>query len=338
MTNQNGTSTEYAYDGFARTATIDHVLAGGTGSLHRMDYAYDKVHNRRMEKNTYDATWMATLPANVQAFLTPRNGKGDVYAYDWAYRLSNARYDVTNPATEVANPGSQAYAKLVTYTLDGLGNRSQVQTTVVPGAPVTVSYSTDVVNQYTAVGGVNRTHDNNGNLSDDGTRIFRYDYANRITRRSSRRRTPRSRPTGSTLWGRRVEKAVNGGATTRFVYDGQHILEEYDGNDVLQAKFTFEDGIDVPRTMDRADIADVDGDSNTTEVLRFAYHQNALQKRYRGERADRSCRRVDELRRVRQSHHRQPTGCRGCYERCRKPFPVHRARVGCRGRPLPLPC
>ena len=28
--------------------------------------------------------------------------------------------------------------------------------------------------------------------------------------------------------------------------------------------------------MDRADIADVDGDQNTTEVLRFHYHQQAL--------------------------------------------------------------
>jgi len=38
----------------------------------------------------------------------------------------------------------------------------------------------------------------------------------------------------------------------------------------------YEDGIDQPRCMDRADLADVNGNGNTTEVLRFHYHQQAL--------------------------------------------------------------
>ena len=40
----------------------------------------------------------------------------------------------------------------------------------------------DVVNQYTQVGGVNRTHDSNGNLTDDGTYLFSYDFQNRLVR------------------------------------------------------------------------------------------------------------------------------------------------------------
>ena len=274
--NQNGTATEYAYDGFARVATVDHLLAGGTGSLHRLDYLYDKVHNRRMEKNAYDAAWVSTLPAAAQAMLGARNGKGDVYRYDWASRLADARYDVVNPVTEVANPGSQPYARLVTYALDGLGNRSQVQTTVPPGTPVTVTYATDVVNQYTAVGGVNRAHDANGNVKDDGTLLFAFDYRNRITEVRLKATNALVATYRHDALGRRVEKAVSGGATTRFVYDGQDVVEEYDGADVWQASYTFEDSIDSPRTMDRADLADVDGDANTTEVLRFVYHQNAL--------------------------------------------------------------
>ena len=43
-----------------------------------------------------------------------------------------------------------------------------------------------------------------------------------------------------------------------------------------QARYVYEDGIDQPRCMDRADIADVNGNQNTTEVLRFHYHQQAL--------------------------------------------------------------
>ena len=90
-----------------------------------------------------------------------------------AYRLIDARFDVTNPASEVASPGTQPYAKLLQYTIDGLGNRSQVQTTP-PVPATTVTYATDVVNQYTAIGGVSRSHDNNGNLKDDGTHLFGY--------------------------------------------------------------------------------------------------------------------------------------------------------------------
>ncbi len=56
----------------------------------------------------------------------------------------------------------------------------------------------------------------------------------------------------------------------------QQVIEEWDGSDNWVAEYVYEDGIDRPRAMDRADIADVDGDSNTTEILRFHYHQNVL--------------------------------------------------------------
>ena len=44
----------------------------------------------------------------------------------------------------------------------------------------------------------------------------------------------------------------------------------------MAGRYVYEDGIDRPRCMDRADIADVNGNQNTTEVLRFHYHQQAL--------------------------------------------------------------
>ena len=228
-----------------------------------------------MEKNTFDAAWIPTLPAQVQTFLNGRNTKGDVYAYDWAYRLVDARYDVTNPLQEVQNPGSQPFVKDVAYTLDGLGNRSQVLTTP-PTPPSTVTYAADVVNQYTAVGGVARTHDNNGNLKDDGTWVFSYDFENRLVQvRQSGTLTLIADYHYDAL-GRRVEKVLAAGTTTRYLLDGVEVVEEYDAVGNWQARYVYEDGIDRPRCMDRADIADVNGNQNTTEVLRFHYHQQAL--------------------------------------------------------------
>ena len=275
-TNQNAATTDHGYDGFARLSQLDHKN-GSSQSFHTFDYLYDKVHNRRMEKNSFNATWINSLPTGIQPFLNARNGKGDVYAYDMAYRMVDTRYDVANPATEVATPGSQTYVTKQIYTLDGLGNRSQTQQTPWGGSTTTVAYSFNAMNEYTAIGGTSRTHDSNGNLTDDGTQTYHYDYKNRLVEvRVSGSSTVVAKYKYDAL-GRRVEKhVVSGAVTTRYVLDGQDIVEEFDGNNTWLARYFHEDRIDHPRAMDRADISDVDGDSNTAEILRFTYHQNAL--------------------------------------------------------------
>ncbi len=275
-TNQNATTTDHGYDGFARLSQLDHKNSSSQ-SFHTFDYLYDKVHNRRMEKNSFNSTWINSLPTGIQPFLNARNGKGDVYAYDMAYRMVDTRYDVTNPATEVATPGSQTYVTKQVYTLDGLGNRSQTQQTPWGGSATTVSYSFNAMNEYTAIGGTSRTHDSNGNLTDDGTQTYHYDYKNRLVEvRVSGSSTVIAKYKYDAL-GRRVEKhVVSGAVTTRYILDGQDIVEEFDGNNTWLARYFHEDRIDHPRAMDRADISDVDGDSNTSEILRFTYHQNAL--------------------------------------------------------------
>ena len=121
-----------------------------------------------------------------------------------------------------------------------------------------------------------RSHDNNGNLTDDGTYKFGYDFENRLVELRNSTTNALIASYRYDALGRRVEKAVVGGATTRYVLDGVQVVEEFDGSNVWQARYVYEDGIDQPRCMDRADIADVNGNSNTTEVLRFHYHQQAL--------------------------------------------------------------
>ena len=149
-TNQNATTTDHGYDGFARLSQLDHK-SGSSQSFPTFDYLYDRVHNRRMEKNSFNATWINSLPTGIQPFLNARNGKGDVYAYDMAYRMVDTRYDVTNPATEVATPGSQTYVTKQIYTLGGLGNRSQTQQTPWGGSTTTVAYASCTLHQRDAI-------------------------------------------------------------------------------------------------------------------------------------------------------------------------------------------
>ena len=63
--------------------------------------------------------------------------------------------------------------------MDDVSNRTSVVTTP-PGT--TVSYTSNSVNWYTAVGGVSRDHDDNGNLLSDGTYDFYYDYRNNLVK------------------------------------------------------------------------------------------------------------------------------------------------------------
>ena len=160
-------------------------------------------------RTRFNATWMATLPAAVQTFLGGRNGKGDVYAYDMAYRLVDARYDVTNPLTEVQNPGTQPFVTNIAYTIDGLGNRSQVADHAADAAdPGDVCYGRgEPVHDASAAS--TRTHDNNGNLTDDGTYLFGYDFENRLVERAANSTTSALIATYRyDALGRRVEKAV----------------------------------------------------------------------------------------------------------------------------------
>jgi RHS repeat-associated protein len=65
--------------------------------------------------------------------------------------------------------------------------------------------------------------------------------------------------------GRRVEKAVDG-YSTRYIYDGDSVIAEYDGNNNLLRKYIYGPGIDQPVSM--IEVAD----SNAT----YYYHFDAL--------------------------------------------------------------
>ena len=94
-----------------------------------------------------------------------------------------------------------------------------------------------MVNQYTTVGGTSRTHDNNGNLTDDGAYLYGYDFQNRLVELKNKSTSLVIATYRYDALGSRVEKAVVGGATTRYVLDGVQVVEEYDGSNAWQAPY-----------------------------------------------------------------------------------------------------
>jgi len=93
--------------------------------------------------------------------------KMHLYGYDKTYQVTEVNYPV----------GYEYLATDTTYNYDAVGNRISVI-----DAGGTTSYTTNALNQYTAVGGATYVYDDNGNLTyDGGNMIFDYDPENRLT-------------------------------------------------------------------------------------------------------------------------------------------------------------
>ena len=83
----------------------------------------------------------------------------------------------------------------------------------------------DVVNQYTTVGGTTQAHDQNGNLTDDGTQLYAYDFQNRLVRVTNKATSTVIANYKYDALGRRVERAVVGASTTRYILCGPEVVE-----------------------------------------------------------------------------------------------------------------
>ena len=82
-------------------------------------------------------------------------------------------------------------------------------------------------------------YDDNGNLTSDGIRTFSYDIENRLV--GSGALTLTYDPLGRLF-------RTSGGAsgTTTYLYDGDALVGEYDGNDAMTRRYVHGDGADVP--------------------------------------------------------------------------------------------
>jgi RHS repeat-associated protein len=103
------------------------------------------------------------------------------------------------------------------------------------GGLVTVnrSYSTNGLNQYTVAGPATFTYDANGNLTADGTNAYVYDIENRLVKATAGgvQTDLTYDPLGRLF---QVVKAI---ANTRFIYDGDAMIAEYDGTGTLTNRY-----------------------------------------------------------------------------------------------------
>jgi YD repeat-containing protein len=196
------------YDPASQVTNILHQILSSTTQINQAAYAYNPVGNRTS--------------------LTDRRGS-QAFGYDTLDRLTSASHPL------LATPQAFAY--------DAVGNRTTGGSVVNAGNQLTA----DVTFAY--------QYDDNGNLTrktllaTGNFTQYTYDAENRLTKvEEFAAGNPTAFATSTYRYdglGRRIEKVANG-QTKRYVYDGEDILLEYDGANVLQARYTHGPGIDEP--------------------------------------------------------------------------------------------
>jgi len=158
------------------------------------------------------------------------------YSYDDLYRLIEATRPLPSQPVE-------------TFTYDPVGNRllrdGQTTNAVFDNANRLIEDQ-----EYTY------DYDNNGNLVEKTNKStlevtqYTYDAENRLIQIDKPGTTATYRYDGL---GQRIEKNVNG-VITRYVYNNQDIILEFDGSNSLKARYTHGTGINEPLIMERGGV------------------------------------------------------------------------------------
>ena len=191
------------YDVHRRKTAITNSadVDGAVTELDHYDYTYDNVGNRE----TADVTGDPDIADSI------------TYGYDDFHHLTSAAY-TSDSSNEV-------------FGYDLLGNRLTYNDR--DGADTT--YDHNCVNEYTDItpGGNDPEHDAAGNLTrTESDYDLAYDYENRLIEVRNPSDVTIATYTYDAL-GRRVEQ-VKDSQTTRFYYDGENVVAEYDDTDTLQ--------------------------------------------------------------------------------------------------------
>jgi RHS repeat-associated protein len=255
----SGEGVGSSYDGFGRLTSTSLVMDGATRTL---SYARDKNGNRTRvtypDSNyfqfAYDGlnrmTLMQRNADNGIAGFTYNNRGGRLqvasgsytnYGYDNAGRLTSIAQDMTGTVNDVTY-GLDAYNPASQVTQRSTSNDAYVYTGDVN---VNRNYAVNGLNQYTSAGPATFGYDANGNLTSDGANSFVYDVENRLVSRTG----PATANLRYDPLGRLYETSGGAAGITRFLYDGDELVAEYNGAGTMLRRYVHGSGVDDPMAV-----------------------------------------------------------------------------------------
>lgn len=259
LTDAIGNISLFEYDGYDRLSTIYYPL----GISERFSYDLDGNVLTHTTRAGFGISFAYDTLNRLITKTPPLSGPVVTYAYDLNGRLLSAS-DTSAAMASVVPPGGVPVQYTNSTSYDAMNRPisfawSPVSTSTTPAggsvtfghsynkvnqrisqtvsdnaylnypssAPSTVNYTSNALNQYTAVGSIAPDYDGNGNLRDDGAgHLYNYNQESRLVSVSG----VNSVSYAYDAQGRRKSKTVNG-AITNFVSspDNRELLE-YDGS------------------------------------------------------------------------------------------------------------
>lgn len=243
------TSSANNSDGTSRTLSYQYDANGNRTRLTFPDsnyftYDYDGLNRMTVIKES-GSTTVAALSYNAKGERSSLTGGVSTgYTYDPISRFGSISHDLTGTAQDVTyclgaisgsctpayNAASQALSRTISNDAYAFGQQYNANR----------AYAVNGLNQYTTVSSAALTYDDNGNLTSDGKTAYGYDVENRLLVATG--------ATSATLsydpLGRLFQTA--GGATTKFLYDGDALVGEYDSAGTLLRRYVHGPGIDEP--------------------------------------------------------------------------------------------
>ncbi len=212
---------QYTYDALNRMDQVqENGATSGAGLL--ADYAYDAL----------------SRPAT----LTRAGGAGvlTTFGFDNASRITSLAQDFASTPYDATFGFTYTVASQVdTRSLTNANNAF-----VYAPPLVTKNYASDGLNRYTTVAGTAITYDARQNLTGDGARGFEYDLENHLKKLTTL-------PAGTTVATfeydplGRLRQSTAGGVTTDFVYDGDSLVAEYIGANIVR-RYAHGADVDTP--------------------------------------------------------------------------------------------
>ena len=249
----------YAYDKNSKRTELTHAAFGVTP---QQKFTYKRDHLGRVT-NIYEGTAQVAADQLIQVTYDSRGlvdqvqraTSGNAFLADFTFdpvgRLSILVHDVAAGTVDdliisqtfsVAGQITSQTRSNDSYSWNGHEN-------------VDRHYTTNGINQYIAAGPASFCHDANGNITADGTSIYRYDKENRLVEKRAQivgSGCPVTNYTGTLQaslsydpMGRLFQ--VTGPTTnTRFLYDGDELVAEYDSSGTMGNRYVHSDSADDP--------------------------------------------------------------------------------------------
>jgi RHS repeat-associated protein len=249
---QSGNALTTAYDALSRVTSVASSVLG------TVSYQYDAAGRRtRMD---YPGGFYVTYAYNTTGDLASLLENGSATLATYAYDDLGRRTSLTRGNGVVTSYTFDALSRLNTLVQNPSGSSHDTTFTFAynPGSQITSrtrtnavfdwtlptsfsdSYAANGLNQYTNVDGATPTYDTRGNLTNDGSTTYGYDYDNRMISASGSPSVSLNYDPAGRL------HQVTGAATTRLLYDGADLIAEYNTSGSVLRRYVHGPGVDEP--------------------------------------------------------------------------------------------